>query len=66
MNKDITSGVNFTYFLQAAFTHKDPKSIKIQSSCQYLFALLGSAHVEASHKMLVKLIPEESLIHFLD
>jgi hypothetical protein len=37
--------VNFTNVLHAAFTCKDPKSVKIQSSCQYLFALLGSARV---------------------
>ncbi len=33
----------------------DPKSINIHSSHQYLFALMGSAHVEAANKMLLKL-----------
>jgi hypothetical protein len=35
----------------------DPKSIKIQSSHQYFFALLGSESVKAARKMLVKLSP---------
>jgi len=41
-----------------AFTSKDPKSIKIQSSCQYHFALLGSTNVKTARKMLLKLTPE--------
>jgi len=36
---------------------KNPKSLKILSSCYYLFVLLGSARVEAGRKMLMKLIP---------
>jgi hypothetical protein len=44
--------------LCAAFTRKDPKIVKIQSSYQYLFALLGSASVKALHKMLMKLTPD--------
>ncbi len=36
---------------------EDPKSVKIQSSCQYLFALLGYASVKASRYMLMKLTP---------
>jgi len=35
----------------------DPKSIKIQSSHQYLFALLGSMVIKAARKTLVKLTP---------
>ncbi len=35
----------------------DPKSVKIQLSCQCLFALWGSSSVKAAHKMLMKLIP---------
>jgi len=35
----------------------DPKNIKIKSSCQYLFELLGSAGVKSARKMLVKLAP---------
>ncbi len=47
--------VNFTNALRADFMHKDLKSDKIQSSCLYLFALLGSARVEAAQKMLMNL-----------
>ncbi len=40
-----------------------PKVQKMQSTCQYLFVLLGSAHVKAAHKMLMKLTP--ALVKFL-
>jgi len=33
----------------------DPKSVKIKSKCQYLFALLVSMHIKAARKMLMKL-----------
>jgi len=46
-----------TFYLCAAFMRKDPKIIKIQSSSQYLFALLRPARVKAAHKMLMKLTP---------
>ncbi len=49
----LTTGVDFTNILRAAFTCADSK--KIQSNFQYLFALLGSAWVKASCKMLMKL-----------
>jgi hypothetical protein len=42
----------------AAFTGADPKNVKIQSSCQYLFALLRSACVKSASKMLMKLTPD--------
>jgi len=35
-----------------------PKPPKIQSSCQSFLVLLGSTHVEAARKMLVKCTPE--------
>jgi len=38
-----------------AFMHTNTKSAKIQSSCQRLFALLGSECVIAARKMLAKL-----------
>ncbi len=38
-----------------AFTCIDSKSIKIQSSHQYILALLGYARVKAARKMLMKL-----------
>jgi len=47
--------------LRAAFTREDPKSVKIQSSHQYLFAHLGSGHIKAVHKMLVKLTPGQRM-----
>ncbi len=46
--------LDFTNILRADFTRPGPKSVKIQSSHHYLFAHLGSAHVKAAHKMLVK------------
>ncbi len=47
------SGVNFINILSKTFTSTDPKSTK--SSCQYPFAILGSAHMKAVSKMLMKL-----------
>ncbi len=44
--------------LLTAFMHADPKSQKRQSSYQCFFALFGSGHVKAAHKMLIKLTPE--------
>jgi len=51
-------GVNFINFLLAAFKSADLKSKTFLLSCQYLFTLLGSAHVTAVQKMLMKLTPE--------
>jgi len=45
------------------FTCADPKSLKIQSRCQYLFALLGFLRKKAVHKMLMKLTPEGNSLH---
>ncbi len=49
--------VNFSNVLRSAFTNKDPKSKKRQSSHQCHFALLGSASVKATGKTFVKLTP---------
>jgi hypothetical protein len=46
-----------------AFMRKNPKSVKIQSSSQYLFALLGSAYVKAARKTLMKLNPIRALMN---
>jgi len=46
-----TSGVNFTTFA-------NPKIAKKTDGLTIFFALLGSAHVRAAHKMLVKSTPE--------
>jgi hypothetical protein len=43
--------------LCAASLCADPKSVKTQTSCKYLFALMGSAHIKAARKMLMKLTP---------
>ncbi len=44
-------------YLRAAFTPVTSKSGRIQSSCQYLFTLLGSTGAKAAHRMLMKLTP---------
>ncbi len=44
----LTAGVNFINALCASFTCADRESIKTQSSCQYRFALLGSACIKAA------------------
>jgi hypothetical protein len=57
-NQDtLPPGVNFTNILQAAFMHADPKRPKKMLNLTVFFALLGSAHVKAARKMLVKLTP---------
>jgi len=48
-----------------AFMWADPKSVKIQSSCQYLSALWGCVGVEASQKMLMKLTPVVNFTNIL-
>ena len=53
----LTPGVNFTNILQAAFMHADPKSAIKLLNLTVFFALLGSAHVKAAHRTLVKLTP---------
>jgi len=50
-------GVNFINVLLEAFTRTDPKRVKTQFSCLYLFALLGSGCVKTLRKMLMKLTP---------
>jgi len=47
-------GVNFTNIVLEAFAHRDPKSEKRTDDLTVIFALLGSAHVKASLKLLVK------------
>ncbi len=43
--------------LRAAFTPVAPKRVRIQSSCKYLFTLLGFTSVKAACKTLLKLTP---------
>jgi len=44
-------------------TQADSKSVKIDSSHQYHFALLGYAHLKAAGKMLVKLTQAWFIFH---
>jgi len=50
-------GLNFIDVLRTAFTLVAPKSVRIQSSCQYLFTLLGATIVKAVRRTLMKLSP---------
>jgi len=60
----LTTGLNFINVLHTAFTLIAPKSVRIQSSCQYLFTLLGSTIVKAivKSRTLMKLTPEGSQV----
>jgi len=42
-------------YLRTAFAPVDPKSVRIQSSCQYHFTLLGSTGAKAALRTLMKL-----------
>jgi len=53
-------GLILTICLSKAFAQADPKRVRIQSSLQYLFALLGSAGIKAARKILMKLTPADS------
>jgi len=44
-------------YLRTAFLPVAPKRVRIQSSCQYLFTLLGSTGAKAARRMLMKLTP---------
>ncbi len=44
-------------YLRAAFMPVAPKNVRIQSSCQYLFMLLGSTGAKAACGTLMKLTP---------
>ena len=48
-------GVNFTNVLQAAFTLADPESAKKLLDLTVFLALMGSAHVKAARRTLMKL-----------
>jgi len=56
----LTHRINITkMFTSKGFMLADPKIVKIQSSCQYLFSTLGSALIKAACKMLMKLTPDD-------
>ena len=45
-------------YLCTALTPVAPKSVRFQSSCQYLFTLLGSTGTKAALRTLMKLTPD--------
>jgi len=53
----LTPRVHFINILRAAFTHIDPESAKKSVNWTVIFAPLGSAHVKAARRMLMKLTP---------
>ncbi len=57
--------VNFINILRAAFTPLAPKSVRIQSSCQYLFTLLGPTGAKAARRTMMKLTPAVNFINIL-
>jgi len=61
----LAPGINFINVLRAAFTEAVPKRVKIMSSHQYLFTLLGSACLKAAHKILMKLTTGVNFINIL-
>ncbi len=50
-----TLGVDFINVLRTTFTPVAPQSLRFQSSCQYLFTLLGSTGAKAARRTLMKL-----------
>ncbi len=48
-------GLDFLNVLRTAFTPVVPQSVRTQSSCQYLFTLLGPTSVKAVRITLMKL-----------
>jgi len=62
-NIRVTLGSISSTYLREAFTLKDPKSPKRQSSDVCLFALLASRCAKAAHKTLVKLTPGVRVEH---
>ncbi len=55
------TGVNFINVLRTAFALVDPKSVRTQSSRQYLFTLLGSTSVKAVRRTLMKPTPKAEM-----
>ncbi len=54
----LSPGVNFINVLQTAFLCTDPKSAKKNDNLTVFFVLLGSGHVKAASRMLMKVTPE--------
>jgi len=60
-----TSGVVFINILHTAFTPVATQSVRTQSSCQYLFMLLGATRVIAVRRTMMKLTPDLRIEHLL-
>ncbi len=58
-------GLNFIKVLCTAFLPVTPKSVRIQSSCQYLFTLLGSTGAKTALRTLVKLTPAVNFFNII-
>jgi len=56
---------DFTNVLRAAFMLLAPKSVRIQSQCQYLFTLLRSTGAKAARRTLMKLNPGVSPMFYV-
>ncbi len=57
----LTPVLNFINILCTAFTFVDPESVKKIENLTVFFTLLGSAHVKAVHRTLMKLSLEVHL-----
>jgi len=55
--------LDFINVLRTAFTPVVPQSVRTQSSCQYLFTLLGPTSVKAVRRTLMKLTPGLNFIN---
>ncbi len=51
-------GINFIKILRAAFSLADLKSAKKTENLTVFFVILGSGHVKASRRTLMKLTPD--------
>ncbi len=60
----IKTWAQFHQVLRAAFALVGPKSVRIQSSSQYLFMLLGSPGAKAARRTLMKLTPGKNDFRF--
>jgi hypothetical protein len=58
VQKATQSGLDFINVLRTAFTPVVPQSVRTQSSCQYLFMLLGPTSLKAVRRTLMKLTPD--------
>ena len=57
VTSELSTGVNFTNILCTPFTLVDLECVKKIENLTVLFVLLGSEHIKAVHRMLMKLSP---------